>query len=117
MPKPILPQDDPARAEFDRGVTPNLVRRRVSFPRRAVASREGGSAFQKPFPLAPCALMTTIAPSTNQGTTMKTPIAALIACSLTFAAGVQTGQAQFPHIKTPKVRVTVPKPHVTIDKH
>ncbi|HVF71519.1 MAG TPA: peptidoglycan-binding domain-containing protein [Chthoniobacterales bacterium] len=41
----------------------------------------------------------------------------LTVCSLTLAAGVQTGQAQFPHIKTPKVKVTVPKPHVTIDKN
>ena len=43
---------------------------------------------------------------------MKRFITILIGCSLTLAAGVQTGQAQFPHIKKPKVRVTVPKPHV-----
>ena len=43
---------------------------------------------------------------------MKRFITILIGCSLTLAAGVQTGQAQFPNIKTPKVRVTVPKPHV-----
>ena len=41
---------------------------------------------------------------------MKRLITLSIACSLTLGAGVQTGQAQFPHIKTPKV--TVPKPHV-----
>jgi hypothetical protein len=39
-------------------------------------------------------------------------ITILIGCSLTLAAGVQTGQAQFPNIKTPKVKVTVPKPYV-----
>ena len=43
---------------------------------------------------------------------MKRFITILIGCSLTLAAGVQTGQAQFPNIKTPKVRVTVPKVHV-----
>jgi hypothetical protein len=41
---------------------------------------------------------------------MKRFITLLVGSSLTLAAGVQTGQAQFPHIKTPKV--TVPKPHV-----
>jgi hypothetical protein len=45
---------------------------------------------------------------------MKRLTTLLIGCSLTLAAGVQTGQAQFPNIKTPKVRVTVPKPHVSI---
>lgn len=39
-------------------------------------------------------------------------LAVFVACSLTLAAGVQTGQAQFPNIKKPKVTVTVPKPHV-----
>ena len=39
---------------------------------------------------------------------MKKFITILIACSLTLAAGVPTGQAQFPHIK----KLTVPKPHV-----
>jgi len=39
---------------------------------------------------------------------MKKFITLLIGCSFTLAAGVQTGQAQFPNIKTPKVRVTVP---------
>ena len=43
---------------------------------------------------------------------MKRFITILIGCSLTLAAGVQTGQAQFPNINKPKVRVTVPKPHV-----
>ena len=43
---------------------------------------------------------------------MKKLLTLLITCSLTLAAGVQTGQAQFPHIKTPKVKVTVPKVHV-----
>ena len=43
---------------------------------------------------------------------MKRFITILIGSSLTLAAGVQTGQAQFPNIKTPKVRVTVPKVHV-----
>ncbi len=43
---------------------------------------------------------------------MKTSITLLIVCSLTLAAGVQTGQAQFPNIKTPKVTVKVPKPQV-----
>jgi hypothetical protein len=48
---------------------------------------------------------------------MKRFIAALIVCSVTLAAGVQTGRAQFPQIKKPKVTVTVPKPRVpTIDK-
>jgi hypothetical protein len=41
---------------------------------------------------------------------MKKFITLLIGCSLTLAAGVQMGQAQFPNIKTPKI--TVPKPHV-----
>jgi hypothetical protein len=40
---------------------------------------------------------------------MKRLITIAIACSLTLAAGVQTGQAQFPYIKTPKVTVTVPR--------
>ena len=48
---------------------------------------------------------------------MKPLITTLIASSLTLAAGIQTGQAQFPNIKKPKVHVTVPKPHVTIDKN
>ena len=39
-------------------------------------------------------------------------ITLLIGCTLTLAAGVQTGQAQFPNIKKPKITVTVPKPHV-----
>ena len=39
-------------------------------------------------------------------------ITLLIGCTLTLAAGVQMGQAQFPNIKTPKVKVTVPKVHV-----
>jgi putative peptidoglycan binding protein len=43
-------------------------------------------------------------------------IALLIVCSLTFAAGVQTGQAQFPHIKTPKVTVRVPGINKTLKK-
>ena len=43
---------------------------------------------------------------------MKRFITILIGCALTLAAGVQTGQAQFPNIKKPKVTVTVPKPHV-----
>lgn len=43
---------------------------------------------------------------------MKRFITLLIGCSLTLAAGVQTGHAQLPHIKKPKVTVTVPKPHV-----
>jgi len=46
---------------------------------------------------------------------MKKLIATLISCSLVLAAGIQTGLAQFPNIKTPKV--VVPKPHVTIDKN
>ena len=41
-------------------------------------------------------------------------LAVLISCSLTLAAGVQTGQAQFPHIKTPKI--PVPKIHNTVTK-
>jgi hypothetical protein len=42
----------------------------------------------------------------------------LIACSLTLVAGIQTGHAQFPNIKKPKVTVTVPKVHVpAITKH
>lgn len=45
---------------------------------------------------------------------MKRFITLLIGCSFTLAAGVQTGQAQFPNIKKPKVKVTVPKPHVPI---
>jgi len=48
---------------------------------------------------------------------MKKIITLLVGCSLTLAAGVQTGHAQFPNIKKPKVRVTVPKPHVTIHKN
>src|SRR3954466_961976 len=47
-------------------------------------------------------------------------ITILIACSLTLAGGVQTGQAQFPNIKKPRVTVTVPKVHVPavhLDKH
>ena len=51
---------------------------------------------------------------------MKRFITLLIACSLALAAGVQTGQAQFPNIKKPKVTVTVPKVHVPavrLDKH
>ena len=51
---------------------------------------------------------------------MKRFITTLITCSLTLAAGVQTGQAQFPHIKTPKVKVTVPKVHapsIHVDKN
>ncbi len=43
---------------------------------------------------------------------MKRFITLLIGSTLTLAAGVQTGQAQFPHIKTPKVKVPVPKVHV-----
>jgi hypothetical protein len=43
---------------------------------------------------------------------MKKFITLLIGCSLTLVAGVQTGQAQFPNIPKPKVRVTVPKPRV-----
>ena len=43
---------------------------------------------------------------------MKRFITLLLGCSLTLAAGVQTGQAQFPNIKKPKVTVTVPKPRV-----
>jgi len=39
-------------------------------------------------------------------------ITLLIGCILTLAAGVQMGQAQFPHINAPKVKVTVPKTHV-----
>jgi hypothetical protein len=45
-------------------------------------------------------------------TFMKRLITLSIACILALAAGVQTGQAQFPNIKTPKVRVTAPKVHV-----
>jgi hypothetical protein len=45
---------------------------------------------------------------------MKRFITILIGSTLTLAAGVQTGQAQFPHIKKPKITVTVPKPHVPI---
>jgi hypothetical protein len=51
---------------------------------------------------------------------MKPLFTTLITCSLTLAAGVQTGQAQFPHVKTPKVRVTVPKVHapsIHVDKN
>ena len=45
-------------------------------------------------------------------------LAVFISCSLTLAAGIQTAHAQFPNIKTPKVRVTVPKVHVpAINKH
>jgi putative peptidoglycan binding protein len=45
-------------------------------------------------------------------------ITLLIGGSLTFAAGVQRGQAQFPNIKTPKVRVTVPHvPSVRLNKN
>lgn len=47
---------------------------------------------------------------------IKRFITTLIACSLTLAAGVHTGQAQF-NIPKPKVRVTVPKPHVSIHKN
>jgi hypothetical protein len=47
---------------------------------------------------------------------MKRFITILVGCSLTLAAGVGTGQAQF-NITKPKVRVTVPKPHVTIHKN
>ena len=43
---------------------------------------------------------------------MKIFIITLISFSLTLAAGIQTAPAQFPNIKTPKVRVTVPKVHV-----
>jgi hypothetical protein len=43
---------------------------------------------------------------------MKRFVTLLIGCSLTLTAGVQTGRAQFPQIKKPKVTVTVPKPHV-----
>jgi hypothetical protein len=43
---------------------------------------------------------------------MKRLITILLGCALTLAAGVQTGQAQFPNIKTPKVKVTVPKVYV-----
>ncbi len=42
---------------------------------------------------------------------MKKLIITLIASSLTLAAGVQTGHAQFPNIPKPKVRITVPKVH------
>jgi len=45
---------------------------------------------------------------------MKKFITMLLGCSLTLAAGLQTGQAQFPHIKKPKITVTVPKPHVRL---
>ena len=48
---------------------------------------------------------------------MKRSITLSIVCFFTLAAGIQTGQAQLPHIKTPKVRVTVPKPHVSIEKN
>jgi hypothetical protein len=43
---------------------------------------------------------------------MKRFITILLGCALALAAGVQTGQAQFPNIKTPKVTVTVPKVRV-----
>ncbi|MEY2563259.1 MAG: hypothetical protein QOH88_1452 [Verrucomicrobiota bacterium] len=48
----------------------------------------------------------------NGAIRMKRFINLVIGCSLALAAGVQTGQAQFPHIKTPKIKVTVPKPHL-----
>lgn len=48
---------------------------------------------------------------------MKKFVILSIGCSLTLAAGVQNGHAQFPNIKKPKVTVTVPKPRVTIDKN
>jgi hypothetical protein len=40
---------------------------------------------------------------------MKKSITTLIACCLTLAAGIQTGQAQFPNITKPKVTITAPK--------
>jgi Putative peptidoglycan binding domain len=47
---------------------------------------------------------------------MKRLVTLLTAFSLAFAAGVQTGHAQFPQIKKPKVIVTTPKVHVPVPK-
>jgi hypothetical protein len=43
---------------------------------------------------------------------MKRFITLLLGCTLALAFGVPTGQAQFPNIKTPKIKVTAPKVHV-----
>ena len=43
---------------------------------------------------------------------MKRLITLSLGCTLALALGVQTGQAQFPNIKTPKIKVTAPKVHV-----